>query len=44
MTEATDIIFGKWNVRSLYMEGFLITVSMKLSKYKLEIVGVQEVR
>jgi hypothetical protein len=35
--------FGLWNVRSLYKVGFLMTVSRKLSKYKLEFVGVQEV-
>jgi hypothetical protein len=39
-----DIRFGLWNVRSLYRAGSLITVSRELSKYKLDLVGVQEVR
>jgi exonuclease III len=33
-----------WNVRSLYRKGSLVTVSKELSKYKLDLVGVQEVR
>jgi exonuclease III len=36
--------FGLWNVRSLYRAGSLTTISGKLSKYKLDLVGVQEVR
>jgi exonuclease III len=36
--------FGTWNVRSLYWAGSLVTVSKELSKYKLDLVGVQEVR
>jgi hypothetical protein len=36
--------FGLWNVRSLYRMGSLTTVSRELSKYKLDLVGVQEVR
>jgi hypothetical protein len=36
--------FGLWNVRSLYRAGSLMTVSRKLSKYKLDLVRVQEVR
>jgi exonuclease III len=36
--------FGKWNVRSLYMSGAFKTVSGGLAKYKLDLVGVQEVR
>jgi hypothetical protein len=39
-----DMIFGTWNVRSLYRAGSLVTVSKALSKYKLDLVGVQEVR
>jgi hypothetical protein len=39
-----DMKFGLWNVRSLYRVGFLVTVSRELSKYKLDLVGVQEVR
>jgi exonuclease III len=36
--------FGIWNVRSLYKAGSLMTVLRELSKYKLDLVGVQEVR
>jgi hypothetical protein len=34
---------GLWNVRSLYNPGSLMTVSRELSKYKLHLVGVQDV-
>jgi hypothetical protein len=36
--------FGTWNVRSLYRAGSLVTASKELPKYKLKLVGVQEVR
>jgi exonuclease III len=36
--------FGTWNVRNLYRAGSLKTVARELSKYKLDLVGVQEVR
>jgi hypothetical protein len=36
--------FGLWNVRSLYRAGSLMTVSRELARYKLDLVGVQEVR
>jgi hypothetical protein len=39
-----DMRFGTWNVRSLYRVGSLITVSRELSRYRLDLVGVQEVR
>jgi hypothetical protein len=39
-----DMGFGLWNVRSLYRAGPLMTVLRELSKYKLDLVGVQEVR
>jgi hypothetical protein len=39
-----DIRFGTWNVGSLYPAGSLVTISKELSRYKLELVGVQEVR
>jgi exonuclease III len=39
-----DMRLGTWNVRSLYRAGSLITVSKELSKYRLDVVGVQEVR
>jgi hypothetical protein len=39
-----DTRFGVWNVRSLYTADSLMTVSRELSRYKLYLVGVQEVR
>jgi exonuclease III len=36
--------FGTWSVRSLYRAGSLKTVARDLRKYKLDLVGVQEVR
>jgi hypothetical protein len=36
--------FGLWNVRSLYRVDSLMTASRKLSVYKLDLAGVQEVR
>jgi hypothetical protein len=36
--------FGIWNVRSLYRVGSLKTVSRELARYKLDLVGVHEVR
>jgi exonuclease III len=36
--------FGTWNVRSLYRAGSQKTVSRELARYKLDLVGVQEVR
>jgi hypothetical protein len=36
--------FGMWHVRSSYRAGSLVTVSKELSKYKIDLVGVQEVR
>jgi hypothetical protein len=36
--------FGTWTVRSLYRSGSLKTVSRELAKYKLDLVGVQEVK
>jgi exonuclease III len=36
--------FGMWNVRSLYRAGSFKTVARELGKYKLDLVGVQEVR
>jgi hypothetical protein len=40
----TDMIFRTWNVRSLYRADLLETASKELSKYKLHLVGVQEIR
>jgi hypothetical protein len=39
-----DMRFGLWNVRSLYRAATLMTVSRELSRYKLDLAGVQEVR
>jgi exonuclease III len=39
-----EMRFGMWNVRSLYRAGLFMTVAEELSKYKLDLVGVQEVR
>jgi hypothetical protein len=39
-----DMRFGTWNVRSLYRAGSLMAVAKEISKYKLDLVGVQEVR
>jgi hypothetical protein len=39
-----DMRFGRWNVRSLYRVGSLTTVLRQLARYKLDSVGVQEVR
>jgi exonuclease III len=36
--------FGTWNVKSLYRVGLLETVARELGKYKLDLVGVQEIR
>jgi exonuclease III len=39
-----DMRFGTWNIRSLYRIGSLKTVARELEKYKLDLVGAQEVR
>ena len=39
-----DILFGTWNVRSLYRAGSIMAAARELSRYKLDLVGVQEVR
>jgi hypothetical protein len=39
-----DVMFGTWNVRSQYWAGSLIAAARELAKYKLYLVGVQEVR
>jgi hypothetical protein len=38
-----DMRFGTWNVKSLYRVGSLMTASRELSRYRLDLVGVQEV-
>jgi len=35
---------GTWNVRSLYRAGSLRAAARELEEYKLDVVGVQEVR
>jgi hypothetical protein len=40
----TDMRFVLWNVRSLYRVGSQTAVSRELSRYKLDLVGGQEVR
>jgi hypothetical protein len=39
-----DMRFGNWNIRSLYRANSLMTVLEELSKYKLDLVGVQQIR
>jgi hypothetical protein len=39
-----DLRFGTSNVRSLHRIGSSTTVARELGKYKLDLVGVQEVR
>jgi exonuclease III len=36
--------FGNWNIRSLCRVGTIKSVVEKLERYKLDLVGVQEVR
>jgi hypothetical protein len=36
--------FGTWNVRCLCRSGSITTVARELAGYKLDLVGVQEVR
>jgi hypothetical protein len=38
------MIFRLWNISSLHRAGSLMRVSREQSKYKLDLVGVQEVR
>jgi hypothetical protein len=39
-----DTRLGTWNIRSLYREGSLRTVAEEISKHKIHLVGMQEVR
>jgi hypothetical protein len=39
-----DMRFGTSNGRSMYRTGSLRAVAEEISKYKLDLVGVQEVR
>jgi hypothetical protein len=36
--------FGVWHFKSIYRAGSLRAVAEEISKYKLDLVGVQEVR
>ena len=35
---------GTWNVRNFYRAGFFKAAARELGRYKLDVVGVQEVR
>jgi hypothetical protein len=39
-----DLPLGTWKVRSLYRAGSLMAAVRELARYKLDLVGVQEVR
>jgi hypothetical protein len=39
-----DIRFGMWNVRNLCRAGSLAATARVIARYKLDLVGVQEVR
>jgi hypothetical protein len=39
-----DVRFGTWNVRSMYRAGSFRTVAEEISKYRLVLMGVQEIR
>jgi len=39
-----NIFLGTWNVRRLYRAGLLTAAVRELARYKLDLVGVQEVR
>jgi hypothetical protein len=39
-----DMKFGKWSVGACIGQGHLTTVARELTRYKLDLVGVQKVR
>jgi hypothetical protein len=39
-----DMKFGTWNVRSLYRAGSLTAAVREFARYKLDLVGMKEVR
>jgi len=39
-----EMKIGTWNVSSLYRAGSLKAAARELARYKLDVVGVQEVR
>jgi exonuclease III len=44
MQRKRDMRFSTWNVRSPYKLGSLTTAARELARYKLDLVGIQEVR
>jgi len=47
MQQATEkglFFLGTWSVRSLYRTGSLMAAARELARYKLDLMGVQEVR
>jgi hypothetical protein len=38
------MVFGIWNIRSLYSAGSLKTFAKEIAKYKLHVEGVQEAK
>jgi len=36
--------FGTWNIRSLYRAGSITATARELARYKLDLVGLEEVR
>jgi len=42
--QKSDLKLGTWNVRSQYGSDSIKTVARELPRYKLDLVGVQEVR
>ena len=44
MQRKRDILLGTWNGRSLYRAGSVTAAARELAMYKLDLVGVQEVR
>jgi hypothetical protein len=38
-----DMRLGMWNVGSVHMAGMLMIVAKEISKYKLDLVGVEDV-
>jgi hypothetical protein len=39
-----DVRFGTWYVRTVYRAGSLTKLAEEITEYKLDLVGVQEVR
>ena len=44
LSNETGMRFGTWNVMSLYRAGSLMEAAKELTRYKLDLVGVQKVR